>query len=145
MIKLPRIALELLIPVPLLLVACAGNADDRTNELATQVDCHDSAKTDVGLTIDSGPGKQPSDQDVRVTGEATQANGLTIRQVIVQGINASNDGFNYSTWSATVPIATLLAQQNDQGQVSLTVKAIDACGQTKSVPVAIQLVAPATP
>lgn len=123
------------------LAACA-DVDDSSSELATRVDCSPSHKTDIVLTIDSGSGKQPNDEDLTITGQATQANGLTIREVIVQGVIANNDGFNYSAWSATVPIAGLLARANDDGKVTVSVEALDACGKTNTAGVAVQLVAP---
>ena len=70
-----RLALATGLVCSMFLSGCAGDKDDRGNELASEVDCRDanpsgesSPKTDISLTIDSGDGNQPNVR-VKLIGE----------------------------------------------------------------------------
>jgi hypothetical protein len=96
----------------------------------------DPDKTDceVGGTITggviSGPTDQLVDKDLRVRGVATHSEGRTIRRILVAGIAATNDGFNFDNWSATIPIDTLAGMATANAPVTVKVTAIDACQRT---------------
>lgn len=111
------------------LCSCSGEADDPKNELETRVACKGAAATAMTIKVTVGEGEQPSDHDVTIRGTARHDSRITIRQIVVQGVLATNDGFNYSTWSAVLPIATLLSMTNPDGNVQVSVQATDACNQ----------------
>jgi len=68
------------------------------------------------------------DKDLLVRGVASDASGLTIRRVLVAGIAATNDGFNFERWSVTLPIDLLASLPRAQdGAVMIKVEAIDTC------------------
>lgn len=86
--------------------------------------------------------------DLVVHGAAAADPGAAIRHVTVEGIQAHNDGFNFDTWSATIPIATLIQQvspaavdSNHVGTVELHVYAFPACGASASttLPVSVNV------
>lgn len=87
----------------------------------------DGQGTVTGKVI-SGPTDQLVDKDLRVRGVATHSEGLTIRRVLVDGIPATNDGFNFENWSVTLPI-DLLAGMTASNNPAITIKAeaIDVC------------------
>lgn len=122
-----------------LAIACAGRPDDSENELQTRTDCGGATDAHLNLQVESGHGKQPANADLTLRGRATQARGLAIRQVVAQGIPANNDGFNYSVWSVTIPIANLTAQA-DNGAVTVDISALDACGKKATAAADIELV-----
>ncbi|HZS38907.1 MAG TPA: hypothetical protein VFF06_18870 [Polyangia bacterium] len=74
----------------------------------------------------------PLDSDLVVTGTAQHQQGLAIRQVLAEGVEATNTGFNFSTWTVTVPVATLAASAV-MGQTTLVVNAVDSCDATAQI------------
>lgn len=69
--------------------------------------------------------------DLVVRGTVIPSRDVTIRSVSVNGIQAEADSFNYSDWSATVPLATLLAAlPNGADEATLPIVVSDACGQS---------------
>ncbi|HEU4729893.1 MAG TPA: hypothetical protein VFT22_18480 [Kofleriaceae bacterium] len=91
-------------------------------------DCTPEASV-TGRVI-SGPTDQLVDKDLRVRGVAAHSRGLAIRRILVAGIAASNDGFNFDNWSATLPIDTLAGMARTATPVTIGVSAIDACERT---------------
>jgi hypothetical protein len=72
-------------------------------------------------------------EDLVVRGTVTSPSTQTVRAVSVAGIPATADGFNFSQWSATVPLTTLLALKgNDIGggraTVSAPISITSSCG-----------------
>jgi hypothetical protein len=82
---------------------------------------------------------------VRLSGTARPATNRTIRRLTVQGVNATNDGFNFDNWSVTLSadvIAGLLSPDAGQQSVDLPVRAYDSCGEarvtkTPAVPIVV--------
>jgi len=124
------------------LCSCSGDADDPKNELETRVACKGAAATAMTIEVTAGDGEQPSDHDVTIRGTARHDSRITIRQIVVQGVIATNDGFNYSTWSAVLPIATLLSMADAGGKVQVGVHATDACNQVSDGTADLRLVKP---
>ncbi len=111
----------------LALVASAG-CDTPPSEPS----CPLSTVADVsGMVMFSLPPVQPLSGDLVVTGSAQHNRGFAIRQVLVNGVEATNSGFNFSSWTVTVPIATLAADADMTGAVTLRAQAVDSCGATK--------------
>lgn len=52
---------------------------------------------------------RPIERDLTVRGTVEGFGSLAIHRVVVSGVTASNDGFNFDTWSATIPLSTLVA------------------------------------
>jgi hypothetical protein len=68
--------------------------------------------------------------DLTVRGVASHTEGRVIRRVLVAGIAAKNDGFNFDQWSVVVPIGVLGNLPDlpaDGDQVSVEVVAFDGC------------------
>lgn len=81
----------------------------------------------------SGPTEQVVAADLTVSGVATQTDGHVIRRITVAGISAKNEGFNFETWSAVLPIgllAGLPADSNDPNKSTIEVVAFDGCEQS---------------
>ena len=81
----------------------------------------------------AGPTDQLVDKNLLVRGVATHSEGLTIRRVLVAGIAATNDGFNFDNWSATIPIDTLAGMARTSTPVTIHVAAVDACERTLEI------------
>jgi hypothetical protein len=112
------------------LVALFGCLD--TSGPTTEVDC---AALTGGVTgqVLQGPTEDAVEADVLVTGHLAHLDGLSIRYLTVAGVSATDDGFNYDSWSATVPYATLVALADDTSSVTVDVVAVDACDATYTV------------
>src|SRR5690606_22165520 len=65
-----------------------------------------------------------------VRGTALHADGLAIREVLVGGVSAERTKFNFKQWAATLSYQDLVlaSEPNDDGEVTVQVSAIDACG-----------------
>ncbi len=115
---------------------------------------HDTLECGGGMTL------TPIDADadgivrenVTLRGTADHAGGLAIRGVSVGGVAADNTGFNFSSWSAVVPVETLVGLAEDDGttpegtgRARLDVAAEDACGDTGELLDAFDLVVDLTP
>lgn len=99
----------------------------------TELDCEDERGTISGQVL-SGEVTEAVSKDLQVQGTTEHSENLTIRQVQVAGIAAQNTGFNFSTWSVTVPIGALAAlPKGEDGKVAVSVKATDACLRTHEV------------
>lgn len=90
------------------------------------------------IRFTSAPPTRPVEVDLAVTGSVEGFDGLAIHRVVVAGVSATNDGFNFDRWSATIPIATLVslareAQVSDGGvpfdQALISVYIVDTCGR----------------
>lgn len=107
-----------LLSIALVLAACESDPSAPACDVAGEV---------TGGVI-AGPTEQLVDADLRVRGVATHSEGRTIRRVLVAGIAATNDGFNFESWSVTLPIDTLAGLARGAGAaVTIEVAAIDAC------------------
>ncbi|WP_437300220.1 hypothetical protein [Sorangium sp. So ce426] len=66
--------------------------------------------------------------DLLVRGTAEHSADLTIRNIMVAGVAATRDAFNFRSWTATVPLAVLRSlPPGEGGLVSVPVVATDAC------------------
>lgn len=109
--------------IPLLaIIAIAGCDSD-----PTEPTCPGTGTVTGGVI--SGQTDQTVETDLVVRGVATDTSGLTIRRVLVAGIPALNNGFNFEQWSATIPIDTLAGMARLAGSTTATVdvQAINAC------------------
>lgn len=124
-----------------LLPGCAGlnewlTADPETDYPSTPA-CGATAADVTGVV--SAPVNGIVRTDLVVTGTASHPGGLAIRAVTVAGVAATNTGFNFSTWSVTVPIGVLVAEATptaedpDVGTASIIADASDACEQTDTI------------
>ena len=80
----------------------------------------------------SGISDQVIAADLTVAGIALQTKGHVIRRITVAGISAKNDGFNFETWSAVVPIGLLVglpADPSDPSKATVEIVAFDGCEQ----------------
>ena len=105
---------------------------------------------EAACTGDNNDGCEPGEpvaEDYVVRGHVEGPNGerphVAVRSVVVAGIRARSDAFNFSSWSVTVPLATLRAlagDPEDDHTLTLTAVADHACGGQASraflVPVA---------
>lgn len=114
------------LPLPFFLLALYSC---NTSAPAANPDCEGGASGQITATAQFSPGN-PQRHDLVVTGTAADDRGLAIRSVTVSGVLATNTGFNFSTWTATVPAATLAAQADSSGQTTISVVAVDSCGAT---------------
>lgn len=105
-----------------------NGCDLSTEAPETTLNC-DTETNGVQFGTTSGPSLLEVEGDLFVTGTALHRDGLTIRQLTVAGIAATNESFNFETWSATIPYATLLALASIRadGFAALEAVAIDAC------------------
>ncbi len=96
---------------------------------ADTIDCSEILPNSVQVTITGGPTSEEVDEDLVVTGTASHDAGLTVRSLSVAGVAATNDSFNFQTWTATVPYATLLSlsEDSEDGSATLWTEATDAC------------------
>jgi hypothetical protein len=93
-----------------------------------QTDCAVAGTITGGVV--SGRTDQLVDTDLRVRGVATHSEARTIRRILVAGIAATNDGFNFDNWSVTIPIDTLAGMTTANAPVTIKVIAVDACQRT---------------
>ena len=97
------------------------------------LECENATGTVSGQVI-SGETSQLVSRDLMVQGTAMHSQNLTIRQVLVAGVTATNKGFNFETWSVVVPVGALASlPREEDGTVIVEVKATDACLRTHSV------------
>jgi hypothetical protein len=66
-----------------------------------------------------------------IKGTAHHEDGLAIRQVLVAGLSATRDEFNFAKWSVEVPYETLVTSgpTSAMDQVTFKAEALDACGR----------------
>ncbi len=66
-----------------------------------------------------------------IKGTAHHEDGLAIREVLVAGLSATRDEFNFAKWSVEVPYETLVTSgpTSAKDQVTFKAEAIDACGR----------------
>jgi len=99
----------------------------------TELECENSTAVVTGQ-VTSGETAQVVSRDLTVRGTAQHGGNLTIRQVLVAGIPATNGGFNFETWSAIVPVGALAALPvGEDGRSTVEVKATDACLRTHTL------------
>jgi hypothetical protein len=93
-----------------------------------ELDCTTQKSGTTRGVIISGPTSELVTQDLVVRGSAEHSEGLAIRRVLVAGVAATNQGFNFDSWSATLPVATLAGLPVDEdGRVTVKAIAEDAC------------------
>lgn len=114
--------------VPWVVFAMLGACDAP----AIEPECGDgeSGTIEGRVITDQVPGVVRTDLTVR--GVASHTQGHVIRRVVVAGIAAKNDGFNFDQWSALVPIGVLTNLQDAdpdaaRDAVVVEVKAFDGC------------------
>lgn len=81
---------------------------------------------------------------VQLNGTASHPRELAIYSIRIHGLAVKNDGFNFDTWSLSIPaenVATFSAEAKD-GIVTLDARVSDACGQSKTLPGLIRLKLP---
>jgi hypothetical protein len=85
-------------------------------------------------SIRTKPPQTPVTTDFRIRGEAQHPANLAIRRIVVAGVNAENEGFNFDSWSVLLPIE-ILSESRDPATHEVTVEAtaVDACGRTASL------------
>lgn len=103
-----------------LLVGCENQGGDR---------CSDPGS--VTGAIVSSPMRSPVISDLVVRGVIVAPPNATVYSVQVGGINATNAGIDFDTWTVTLPIA-VLAGQADGGKVTITANAKTNCGSAMS-------------
>lgn len=141
--RLSRNGSRCLLAACLSMLACAcGEDNDAGLETDLKAACKDQKSPAVELFVDTGFGDQPLDSDVLVSGRTRQANQFAVREVLVDGLPATKEAFNYSSWSAVVPVARLLPQRDESGAAAIEVVARDACGGTASQDIVVNLLAP---
>jgi hypothetical protein len=122
---------------PRIITAALLLATGGCNAPATSVDCDARASTRITGTIQSGPTSAAVSSDLLVKGTAKHADGLAIRSIEVGGVQAKNTGFNFDTWSATIPISALTSLVDTtldgsaglkQGTAKVDATATDPCG-----------------
>lgn len=66
-----------------------------------------------------------------IKGTALHEDGLAIRQVLVAGLSATKDEFNFGKWSVEVPYEALVTSgpTSATSQVTFRAEALDACGR----------------
>jgi hypothetical protein len=84
------------------------------------------------ITLTAAPATlAPAADSVAVRGTAAIGEGLAIRRVTVDGIDATATSFNFAGWSATLPAAALrprVANPAVDEKIAVAVTAADACG-----------------
>ena len=92
------------------------------------IDC-EALTGEVGGAITTGAPAQPVTGDLTVRGMVSSTDTRVIRRVRVAGVAATNDDFNFETWSAVVPWSLLagLPDSDAAGVVRLEAIAIDGC------------------
>lgn len=119
------------------LFACS---DNKLRPDEVKISCPDNVR--VTSTVSAPVPGQTVTGDLVLTGAAEHDEGLTIRTLSVLGVQATNKGFNFDSWQATVPLATLLAHTDtvtaDGREVVLTLEATEACNQGATVDVIIE-------
>lgn len=122
----PRNGHKPLLSITILALAClaaCGSAPDDSPECTS-----DAGR--VVVRILKGPSEDPVKEDLAVLGTATHEDGLAIRRVLVDGIEAKKDTFNFETWSVSIPLLTLQGQAGTtvDARVEIPVEAEDPCG-----------------
>lgn len=125
----------------LLCMACAcGDLSLSPDQDLEEVCQDDSAAITVEATAGGG---EAVNQDLPVQGVASHADNIAIREILVAGIPARNDGFNFKSWSALVPLQTLKGLRvKDSDTVPLPITARDACGKEASASFEVRLGVP---
>lgn len=98
----------------------------------SSIDCSQGAGALSG-TVKWGPTMRLVDKDLVLTGTTEHAGNLAIRRVLVAGLPATNQGFNFSAWTVTIPSANLAALADGQNQARVAVVAEDACNIQKEI------------
>jgi hypothetical protein len=85
--------------------------------------------------IITGQTNQVVAADLTVRGTATHTQSLVVRRILVAGIAAKNEGFNFEQWSAVVPIGVLgrLPASGGPDRVEIEAIAFDGCDQEFSL------------
>ena len=114
----------------LLLFSLVGSLLSACGEAPADADC--SASNDTTLKFIAGKSTEAVGGDLTVRGTAQQNQGRAIRRILVAGVEASSDEFNFGAWSATLSfdlLKTLSPPEEASGddQVNVEVEVIDAC------------------
>lgn len=124
---------HLILAVSWALASCAEPDDNRCDELGPLAPAGEPAVTlePIGVsTFELGT------ESAVVGGSATHRLGLTVRRVVVAGIDAESTSFNFGSWSATIPAATIeaLVPENATFPVNVTlgVDAFEPCSSEAS-------------
>lgn len=93
-----------------------------------EADC-DAASGAIEGSVVSGRTAEIVAADLTVRGVAHHTEGHVVRRVVVAGVAAKNEGFNFEQWSAVVPIGLLggLPAAGTPDEVELAVVAVDGC------------------
>jgi len=82
----------------------------------------------IAATITVAKTVLPASGDVVVRGTITAASDITLYKVLVAGIAANNDGFDFDSFDATIPYATLQSlASGSSGKAHLKVTAVTNC------------------
>lgn len=103
-----------------LVVGCENQGGDR---------CSDPGSV-TGIIV-SSPMRAPVITDLVVRGVIAVPPNATVYSVQVGGIDATNAGIDFDTWTVTVPL-TVLAGQAKDGKVTITANARTNCGSAMS-------------